>query len=407
MTGASYWLTNVRMECGYRYENGAIAATETETCSVRIENGFFAEIVRSNAPLHSDLPKYDAKQRLLLPSFREAHIHLDKTYYGGTWKAVRPAASIYERIEEERSLLPKLLPEAKHRAERLLELVLGFGSTHVRTHCNIEPVSGLKNLEATMQALDTYSGKLSHEIVAFPQHGLLRSHSVDLVREAMHSGATLVGGLDPATVDEDMEKSLQTIIDIAGDANAGIDIHLHDRGEPGKRALLRLADLTEEAGLHGKVTVSHAFWFAGAPKEEAEEMAGRFAELGIAVASTVPIGRTMMPIPMIHDKGVRVGLGTDSVTDHWSPFGTGDNLEKAGRLAELYGYSNEWSLSRSLGFLTGGITPLNSDGKQVWPAVGDEASVVLIRAGCSAEAIARRAPRQAVLYKGRLVSGSL
>jgi cytosine/adenosine deaminase-related metal-dependent hydrolase len=343
----------------------------------------------------------------LLPSFREAHIHLDKTYYGGTWKAVRPAASIYERIEEERSLLPKLLPEAKHRAERLLELVLGFGSTHVRTHCNIEPVSGLKNLEATMQALDTYSGKLSHEIVAFPQHGLLRSHSVDLVREAMHSGATLVGGLDPATVDEDMEKSLQTIIDIAGDANAGIDIHLHDRGEPGKRALLRLADLTEEAGLHGKVTVSHAFWFAGAPKEEAEEMAGRFAELGIAVASTVPIGRTMMPIPMLHDKGVRVGLGTDSVTDHWSPFGTGDNLEKAGRLAELYGYSNEWSLSRSLGFLTGGITPLNSDGKQVWPAVGDEASVVLVHAGCSAEAIARRAQRQAVLYKGRLVSGSL
>ncbi|TMV50153.1 amidohydrolase family protein [Paenibacillus mesophilus] len=407
MIGGSYWLTNVRMESGYRFENGEVVATETEIGSVRIESGTFAEIVRSDAPMHSDLPKYDANRLLLLPSFREAHIHLDKTYYGGEWKAVRPAASIYERIEEERRLLPQLLPEAQHRAERLLELVFGFGSTHVRSHCNIEPVSGLRNLEATMRAIDTYSGKLSHEIVAFPQHGLLRSGSVELVREAMRNGATLVGGLDPATVDDDMEKSLQTIIEIAVDANAGIDIHLHDRGEPGKKVLLRLAELTEEAGLQGKVTVSHAFWFAAAPKEEAEEMAGRFAELGIAVASTVPIGRTIMPIPMLHDKGVRVGLGTDSVTDHWSPFGTGDNLEKAGRLAELYGYSNEWSLSRSLGFITGGITPLGSDGKRVWPAVGDEASVALVHASCSAEAVARRSQRQAVLYKGRLVSGSL
>ncbi|MCM3628179.1 hypothetical protein M3194_12470 [Paenibacillus glycanilyticus] len=75
-----------------------------------------------------------------------------------------------------------------------------------------------------MRAFETFAGKMTHEIVAFPQHGLLRSHAVELVREAMKQGATHVGGVDPATVDENIEKSLQTIIDIAVQTNAGVDI---------------------------------------------------------------------------------------------------------------------------------------------------------------------------------------
>lgn len=31
----------------------------------------------------------DAKGLLMLPVFKDMHIHLDKTFYGGPWKAVR------------------------------------------------------------------------------------------------------------------------------------------------------------------------------------------------------------------------------------------------------------------------------------------------------------------------------
>ncbi|KAA2298070.1 deaminase, partial [Clostridioides difficile] len=71
-----------------------------------------------------------------------------------------------------------------------------------------------------------------------------------------------------------------------------------------------------------------------------------------------------------------------------------------------YGYSDELSLSQSLAWVTGGITPLDSQGEQVWPKVGDTASFVLVHASCSAEAVARRSARQAVWYKGKLVSRS-
>ncbi|WP_343797126.1 amidohydrolase [Bacillus carboniphilus] len=398
----SFWLTNVSLETGYEFEGNLVQTTKTEKFHIRVENGKFAEMIPATT-LNTDLPKVDMKNLLMLPSFKEMHIHIDKTYYGGPWKAVRPVRSILGRMEEERELLPKQLPTAQDRAEKILGLLLSHGSTHVRTHCNIDPVIGLKNLEATMMALENFSGKLSHEVVAFPQHGLLRSGVESEMREAMKLGATYVGGVDPATVDEDMEKSLHTIIDIAIEAAAKIDIHIHDRGQIGIATMNRLADLTEEAGMQGRVTVSHAFGFAGKQSNAVVELAERFAQLHIDITSTVPIGGFIMPIPFLHDKGVKVGLGTDSLTDHWSPFGNGDNLEKAGRLAELYRYVDEQSLSQALGFITDGVTPLNKDGDRVWPRLGEDCDVVFVEASCSAEAVARRAARKAVFYKGRLV----
>ncbi|EKS8365735.1 amidohydrolase family protein, partial [Bacillus cereus] len=106
-------------------------------------------------------------------------------------------------------------------------------------------------------------------------------------------------------------------------------------------------------------------------------------------------------------KGVKVSLGNDSITDHWSPFGTGDMLQKANRLAERFGWSDERSLGKALRFITGGKETLNNEGKRVWPNVGDEASFVLTNATCAAEAVARQTEKRLVVYKGNIVVGIL
>lgn len=414
MTNKAYWLTNVRLEAGYLRQDGIVAGTETELCDVCIEDGKMKEIIPAGQPLETDLPVRDAKNYLMLPSFRDMHIHLDKTYYGGPWKAPTiPAKGIWTRLEEEQELLPRLLPVAEERAKKLLELLLNSGTTHIRTHCNVDPVVGLKNLEATLRAVEAYQGKASVEIVAFPQRGLLRSQSVSLVREALRSGASLVGGVDPATIDVDpatidgdIEKSLQTIMELAVEANANIDLHLHDPGHLGLFTIQRLAHLTEEAGWQGRVTISHALALADIPLQEACEAAKLLARHGISITSSVPLARTI-PIPLLRDHGVDVSLGDDSITDHWSPFGKGDSLEKAGTLAERFSLRDERSLGQALGFITGGVTPLNKEGERVWPKAGDNADIVLVEASCSAEAVARRSRRVATLFRGEVVSGSI
>lgn len=401
--GAACWLLNVRLETGYRYEDDVVAGTETAIFHVKIENGVFAEIRPGHDLPETTLPVRDLGQGLMFPAFRDMHIHLDKTYYGGPWKAPTvPTKGILSRLEEEERLLPELLPVARERAEGLLDLLIRFGSTQIRSHCNVDPIIGLRNLEATMQAVEHYKDRASVEIVAFPQHGLLRSQSTALVREALRSGASIVGGVDPATLDENMEKSLDTVMQLAVEANADIDLHLHEPGHVGMKTFRHLADLTEQAGWQGRVTLSHALALADVPASEASEMASRLAELGISIASSVSLGRTI-PIPLLKRHGVSVSLGQDSIMDHWSPFGTGDNLAKAGTLAERFGLSDERSLGQTLGFITGGITPLDMNGQWAWPKVGDAANAVIVDASCSAEAVARRPERKAVLHRGMWV----
>ncbi|AKG04478.1 hypothetical protein AAV35_006550 [Salimicrobium jeotgali] len=137
---------------------------------------------------------------LVLPSFIEKHCHLDKTLLGDRWRSVPSVNNIFERLEIEKEVMPSLETTTKERAEKLLEYYVNSGVTHARTHVDIYPEVGLKNLEEIQQALQTFEGKLSYEIVAFPQHGLLQTKTKDLVKKALGRGADFVGGVDPATI---------------------------------------------------------------------------------------------------------------------------------------------------------------------------------------------------------------
>lgn len=99
--------------------------------------------------------------------------------------------------------------------------------------------------------------------------------------------------------------------------------------------------------------------------------------------------------------------GTDSVIDMWSPFGSGDMLDKANLYAQLYSGSDEFGLSRALAIATGDVLPLNNAGERAWPKAGDAADLVLTDASCSAEAVARTSKRAAVFHGGRMVFGAL
>ncbi|WP_103105691.1 amidohydrolase [Brevibacillus reuszeri] len=405
MKASPYWIINARLESGYVWDQGVIRETRTELCDLLIENGKITRIEPSSEILEDGIPKKDAKGLLILPSMAEKHIHLEKTYYGGSWKATTPVKNLFERHAEDRSLLPMYLRQAQDGAESILSLLVQTGVTHVRTHCHVDPQVGLGFLEGMLKAFNTFADRLSYEIVAFPHYGMLRTDAKSYVREALQNGATHVGGVDPGGVDGDIERSLATMMELAVEADADIDLHLHDPGHLGVFTIKRLAAMTEDAGWQGRVTVSHALGLGDVSPQEAKEVAERLAALGISIASTVPINRPTIPIPLLHEAGVAVMLGNDSLTDNWTPFGSGDLLEKAGRLAERFRLTDERRLGEALGFVTEGRIPLDDAGNRIWPLIGDEASLMAVEASCSAEAVARRAKRRVVLYQGTRVAG--
>jgi len=410
LSARHYYLNNVLLETGFDYQDGVAVATRTALYCLEINDGKIVALRASNQRPDASLPHADAGGKLLLPAMRDMHIHLDKTFYGGPWRVQsRPAGTtIKQMIALEHQLLPELAPHTRERANKLIDLVQSKGSSVARSHCNIEPVSGLKNLENLMAVLEQRRSGFSCEIVAFPQHGLLLSKSEPLMREAMQAGAHYVGGLDPTSVDGNMEKSLDTMFQIAVDYNKGVDIHLHETTPAGVAAIRYMIDRVEQTPqLKGKLTISHAFALATLTPQQVEEAAQRMAAQQISIASTVPIGTLHMPLKQLQDNGVMVMTGTDSVIDHWSPYGLGDMLEKANLYAQLYVRPGELPLSRALAIATGNRLPLNDRGERVWPMEQDEASFVLVDASCSAEAVARISPRTATFHRGNLVWGTL
>lgn len=396
-------LKNVLLETGFETLNAfGYVKTKTERKDILIQEGIITEI--DNVINGSkDIETLDAAGQLILPALREMHIHIDKTYYGGPWRSGKPAEhGIFTRISEEERLLPELLPFVEERAEKILDLLISQGHTHVRTHCNIDPSIGLKNLEKIVKVLEKYKDKLTYDIVAFPQHGLLRSNVESLVREAMKLGATLVGGVDPATLDDNIEKSLDVMFDIAIEANAGIDIHHHESDTLGSFTLHKIAEKTKEAGLEGRVTISHALALADLDSQELENLMYELKTAKIDLATSVPVSHSTIPILTLDKYGIPVSVGHDSLIDHWSPFGNGNTIEKLSVLGERFRVLDEVGISQLWKFGSGGVTPLSERGDQLWPKVGDQADLVLVDAVCSAQAIARRRPITTTVHKGQV-----
>lgn len=400
------WLSNVKLEIGERMLDNGTVETETALFHLKIENGKIAEQLRGNERIPIGHEVIDMKQKLALPTFKEMHNHLDKTYMTLDWKACTPVSNLKERLAFEAAELTSLSDTAQQRATKMIETLLEKGSTHIRTHVNIDPYIGLKNLEGIKAALETFKGKVTADIIAFPQHGLLRESVPSLMREAMRSGATMVGGLDPAGIDNAIEKSLIETMEIATEFNADVDIHLHDGGFVGYYTADKWIDIVQDANYQGRTALSHSFCLGDIPVSQQELVAKRLAEQDVAIMSTIPItlGRVIPPIDLLDAHGVKVHFGCDGFYDSWSPYGTGDVLEKATLFCELTRKIDEKSLRNSLKWVTGGIVALNEDGQKIWPAIQDDASFVFFDAASSAEVVARKPNNRLVMVLGELLS---
>ncbi|HAY3541079.1 amidohydrolase family protein [Elizabethkingia anophelis] len=394
-------LKNVRLETGFEYEGNEVVATKTGLFCVEIANGK----IKAVNPNNPSAKAIDAKGLLMLPAFKDMHIHLDKTFYGGPWQAVRKRqGGVKGMIALEQQILPEMLKTSTHHAEKLIELLQSCGTSYARSHVNIEPTSKLESLKNLQKALDNKKATFGAELVAFPQHGVYYTDSAPWMKEAAQTDIDYIGGVDPYNVDGQIEKTMDFTVQLALDHNKGIDIHLHETGESGLKTVEYLINkVNENPVLKGKTFLSHCFVLAKLDKPKQEEIAEKLANAKIGIMSTIPFGGLIMPIPTLYKYGVNIGTGNDSIIDHWNTWGSGSVLQKVNLMAQLYGYSTEFLLSRSLKLATYNILPLDDKGTQQWPKSGDSADVVLIDASCSAEAVSRISPVKSLIHQGNVV----
>jgi cytosine deaminase len=370
---------------------------------VLVRDGKIESIGRGLRPPDDAAAIVEGRGQLLLPGLVDAHAHLDKTLWGLQWRRNTVGPTLAELIRNERQGRRELPPVAQ-RAARLLEAYVAAGVTHVRSHVDVDPEAGLSSFEGVLEARERFRDRVTVEVVAFPQSGMLVEPGTrELLEAAIAAGAELVGGLDPAGYDGDPIEHLDAIFGIAARHGRGIDIHLHDRGELGAWEVGLIVERTRALGLAGRVTISHAFCLATAAADVFEQLTRGLAEQRISIATAVPGSGELLPLRRLREAGVTVCLGQDGIRDLWSPYGNGDLLERAMLLAWRSRFRRDEDVELALEAATyGGARALRLEGYGL--DLGCTADFVVLPGEALAEAVVSRPPRSLVVKRGRIVA---
>ncbi len=383
--------------------NGRLA--DGSAADIHIQGERIAAIVPRGTPFAPAIDRFDAANSLVLPSFIDGHVHLDKTLLGAGWVGNTASTDIGVMVGYERSVDARAGQPIGLRARALIERAAGNGTGWLRSHIDIDPGVGLARLEAVRAAASGAKHLLDTQLVAFPQQGVLaRPGTLELLDRALSCGASVLGGMDPHDVDGSIAGQLDALFALAERHDVPLDIHLHNPGQAGLAELDAIAARTLAHGLHGRVVVSHALSLGALPWEDVAGTARELGRAGISVMTCVPGNAPIPPIKRLRDAGVIVFAASDNIRDAWSPFGDADMLRRAMLLAYRLDWNADDDLELALELIT--HAPARALGLAAYGlSAAYPADIVVVPANSVAEAVADPRPPSLVLKRGQRLNG--
>src|SRR6202046_5006675 len=232
--------------------NARRIGAEHELTDIGIAGGRSAAI---ESGLAAEGETIDLGGRLVSPGFVETHIHLDKSCILDRCKSER--GDLEEAIAEAAKAKAAFTPEDVHsRAVRTLEKAILQGTTHMRTHLEVDPGVGLRGLDGVLPLVKQYSWAIDLQICVFPQEGLLNNPGTDeLMMEALKRGCRVVGGA-PYT-DGNPPGQIDRVFEMAREFDIDIDMHLDFGPTPEHMDVWHVCRRTEEYKYGGRVTIGH------------------------------------------------------------------------------------------------------------------------------------------------------
>jgi cytosine deaminase len=304
-----------------------------------------------------------AEGRLVIPGLVESHFHLDKALLGAGAPsgAGTVQGAIRATAEAKRAFT---VEDIAARARRALEMAIRHGTTAMRTHVEVDPIVGLRGMEAILPLQREYAWAIDLQVCVFPQEGIFKTPGTEpLLREALRMGGEAVGGV-PYN-DTDGRAHLRLVFDLAREFDRDVDLHLDFFDEPGDLLVGEVADLAIARGWQGRVCAGHVSALGALEPSALAPLAARIRDAGISIL-VLPatdlylmgrndarnVRRGLAPVRHLLDAGVNVAVATNNVQNPFTPFGDADLLRVANLLANAAHFGTADDLRRVLGMAT-------------------------------------------------------
>ena len=358
----------------------------------------------------------EGRNRLLLPSFSDVHVHLDSTRIGLPFRPHTGAPGVWAMMMNDRNNWRDAEIGLAERVSGTLERMIAHGTTRVRSYAQVDVDCKLEKLEAVLAAKEKFATRAEVHVMVFPQAGILREEgTVEYLEAALRQGAQVMGGIDPCMLDRDPKAHLDVVFGLAEKYQVEVDIHLHEPGHLGIFSTDLVIERVRALGMQGKVTMSHAYELGSISDSETRRIIDTFAELDISMATVAPSVKGQLPLADLTSAGVRVGLGEDGQRDYWSPYGNCDLLDRTWQLAFTNNYRRDDLIEMCLAVATvGGASIMNRDvprlaGIDDRPglAVGDRADLLLVDGQTPTSAVMDKGTDRTVIHDGTVVAEGL
>jgi len=373
----------------------------------------------ARAAATGDTTVVEGRGRLLVPSFSDVHVHLDSTRIGLPFREHTGGPGVWTMMMNDRQNWRNAEVPLQERVNNTLGRMIARGTTRVRSYAQIDVDCRLERFDAVMATKEQFKGQADVDIIAFPQAGLLlEDGTVPLMDQALKAGANVMGGIDPCSLDRDPARHLDIVFGLAEKYQVPIDIHLHEPGELGVFSTDLVIERTRALGMQGKVTMSHAYQLGSVSEATTRRLIDEFAELDISMASVAPGSAgvaAQLPIPLLAEAGVRMGLGEDGQRDYWSPYGNTDMLDRTWQLAFTHGFRKDELIEHCLAIATVGgasvldpsATRLKGTAHRPGVEVGVPAELLLLDGETVASAVMDRGTDRTVIHRGKVVADQL
>jgi cytosine deaminase len=307
---------------------------------IGVQDGKIAAI---ESGLAADGETLDLGGAMVSSGLIETHIHLDKS------RLLDRCAPSPNRGRDHMARVAAVKSEftvedVYERAKATLEGCLLHGTTHVRTHVELDPNVGLRSFEALQQLAKDYSWAVDLELCVFAQEGWTNVPEVEVnIVEALKQGAKVVGGAPGYDVDH--AGQIDRIFELAREFDVDVDIHLDVGPTVDDLDIYQVCDLTEKFGWGGRVAVGHGAKYSLLPIDALKDLGKRLADTGVAVTVLPATDLFVMGREREHSVvrgvadanalvscGVNCSLSSNNILNPFTPFGDGSLM----RIANLY-----------------------------------------------------------------------
>jgi cytosine deaminase len=377
---------------------------------VGIADGRIARIApRIAEPGALEIP---ADGRLVIPGLVESHFHLDKALLGAGAPsgAGTVEGAIRATAEAKRAFT---VEDIQRRARRALTMAIRRGTTVMRTHVEVDPIVGLRSMEAILPLKREYAWAIDLQICVFPQEGIFKALGTEaLMREALRLGGEAVGGV-PYN-DTDGRAHLRLVFDLAREFDRDVDLHLDFFDEPGDLLIGEVTDLAMARGWQGRVSAGHVSALGALEPAALAPLTARIRDAGVSIlvlpatdlylmgrSDAKNVRRGLAPVRRLLDAGVNVAVSTNNVQNPFTPFGDADLLRVANLLANAAHFGTSDDLVRVLRMATDNAA--RAIRRADYGLVeGARADLVLLDCTEPAEAVAAIPERLYVVKDGRV-----